>query len=123
NATPGDHPAGIVVGVAQADDGVTVTHRIGVRVHLQVAGELSASLAVTETRASFTPSWIPFAPGTLTVDVDLENNGNVRVGASPVVTAAGPFGIADASAAPPVVELLPGDSTQQQVPVQAWPLA
>src|SRR5690606_31890268 len=57
NATPGDHPAGIVVGVSKGEDGVTVTHRIGVRVHLQVAGELAASLAVTDTHATFAPSW------------------------------------------------------------------
>src|SRR5690606_34130997 len=54
---------------------------------------------------------------------DLENTGNVRVGAAPVVTASGPFGLAGARGAQPVVELLPGDSARQQVQMQAWPLA
>lgn len=124
DATPGDHPAGIVVGLSQeTGDSVMVTHRIGVRVHLQVAGDVASSLAVTGTEATFTPSWIPFAPGTLVVDVDVQNTGNVRIGAAPVVTAAGAFGIGQSTSADAATELLPGDSIHQRVEMTAWPLA
>lgn len=124
DATPGDHPAGIVVGLSQGTgDGVMVTHRIGVRVHLQVAGDVASGLTVTGTDATFTSSWIPFAPGTLVVDVDVQNTGNVRIGAAPVVTAAGAFGIGQSTSADAAAELLPGDSIHQRVELTAWPLA
>ena len=41
DAVPGDHPAGIVVALSKEGDGVTVTHRVGVRLHLQVTGEIT----------------------------------------------------------------------------------
>lgn len=121
-ATPGDHPAGIVVGVPMASDGVTVTHRIGVRLHLQVAGEIAPQLSIQAVEASFTPSLVPFAPGTLAVAYEVENAGNVRLGAASRVGVAGPFGLSPAESANPIVELLPGDVTRQQVEVEAWPL-
>src|SRR5690606_20539605 len=65
DATPGDHPAGIVVAVASEADGVSVKQRIGVRLHLQVSGELAAGLELVDVDRSFTPSLVPFAPGTL----------------------------------------------------------
>ena len=123
DATPGDHPAGIVVGLSQQADDVTVTHRIGVRVHLQVAGDVAAGLTVADAHATFTPSWIPFAPGTLVVDLEVHNTGNVRVGAAPAVAAAGVFGLGQSRSADAAAELLPGDSVRQSVELTAWPLA
>jgi hypothetical protein len=61
--TPGDHPAGVTVGVTGSSDGVTVTNRVGVRVHLQVAGDIAPALQIADVSTTFTPSWIPFAPG------------------------------------------------------------
>lgn len=121
-ATPGDHPAGIVVAVSTAEDGVRVTHRVGVRWHLQVTGELTPALAVQDVRASYTPSWIPFAPGTLHVDYVVMNAGNVRLGANARVDAAGPAELAGAEASQDVGELLPGDSASRSVELSAWPL-
>lgn len=123
DATPGDHPAGIVVGVGSAEgDGVSVQTRVGVRLHLRVTGDVAAGLELEQVGASFTPSWNPFAPGTLTVDYRIGNTGNVRVGSADRVTATGPFAIAPTSgAAEPVHELLPTDEVRRTVTVEAWP--
>ncbi|MDQ1123150.1 hypothetical protein [Microbacterium trichothecenolyticum] len=119
DAVPGDHPAGIVVGVSRGDGGVTVTNRIGVRLHLQVAGDLVAALEVDETNASFRPSWIPFAPGVVRVETRVSNTGNVRLGATSAVAGAG---IDAASSGVEPVELLPGDTTTVVVESSAWPI-
>lgn len=121
-ATPGDHPAGIVVGVPTAADGVTVTHRIGVRLHLRVAGEVTPQLTVRGVETSFAPSLIPFGPGVLTVRYEVENAGNVRLGAASKVHVTGPFGLTSTTTGNPAVELLPGDRTPQQAELTAWPL-
>lgn len=123
DATPGDHPAGITVGVARDSDDVTVRHRIGVRVHLQVFGTLAPALAVTDVTSSFAASANPFEPGTVTVEYTLHNTGNVRLGASERIEVAGAFGLAastNAGAAP--VEILPGTSVRQSSHVTASPL-
>lgn len=123
DAVPGDHPAGIVVALSQRQDGITVTSRTGVRVHLQVAGEIAAALAVTGVDAVFTPSWIPFAPGRLRIAYQLENTGNVRLGAQSDLTATGPWGAAAVASTPTVVdELLPGDAASVVVETDVWPL-
>lgn len=117
--TPGDHPAGIVVGVSRDDDGVTVTNRVGVRAHLQVTGEITPALAIDGVRASFEPSWIPFAPGTLRIETTVVNSGNVRLGAFAGVAGTG---IASASLAGEPAELLPGDSATVVAETSAWPV-
>lgn len=122
DALPGDHPAGIVVGLRQDGQGVTVTHRIGVRMHLQVAGELTPALAVSAAGVSFTPSLIPFAPGTATVDYTVENTGNVRLGAHIASALTGPFGLGAAeTAAEQPTELLPGTSAAGSATVEVSP--
>lgn len=122
DALPGDHPAGVVVGMSAQDDGMTVTHRIGVRLHLQVTGELAPALELREVASSFTPSWIPFAPGTLRVDYEVENAGNVRLGATTLVDASGPFELTSTRGTARVDELLPGDVATGVVETRAWPL-
>lgn len=122
DATPGDHPAGIVVGVRSESGGVGVTQRIGVRLHLQVAGELAPAIEVARSDAAFEPSWMPFAPGTLRLDVELRNAGNVRLGGAVSAQAAGPFGVFPVQGRAEAVELLPGGSTTAVLEVPAWPL-
>ncbi|WP_153008957.1 hypothetical protein [Microbacterium testaceum] len=119
DVTPGDHPAGIVVGVSRSESGVTVTNRIGVRLHLQVAGEIAAALTATEVTSSFRSSWIPFAPGVLRVETRVSNVGNVRLGALTTVTG----GVIDtASSGTEPVELLPGDAANVVTETTAWPV-
>jgi hypothetical protein len=119
DATPGDHPAGVTVGVSQGED-VTVTHRVGVRLHLRVAGDIRPELRLTVSEARFSPSWLPFAPGALLVDYRVENVGNVRLGADVAVEAAGPFGLgATKTGLDPVEELLPGESVERSAEIEA----
>lgn len=119
DATPGDHPAGIVVALSREEDGVTVTNRVGVRVHLQVAGDIVSQLDITGVETSFAASWVPFAPGALRVRMQVENTGNVRVGA---VGGAGAFGATAEPAAAAPIELLPGDTGTVEVELAAWPI-
>lgn len=119
DVTPGDHPAGIVVGVTRSSDGVAVTNRVGVRVHLQVAGDIVPALHVGDVAASFTPSLVPFAPGTLRVETRVENTGNVRLGALAAVSGTG---VDAATLAGDPAELLPGDSTTVVTETSAWPV-
>lgn len=122
DATPGDHPAGIVVGLSTEEAGVTLTHRVGVRVHLQVSGEITPALRVDAATASFTPSWVPFAAGTLTVEYRVTNTGNVRFGASAAADASGPLGLLPAEGRGEAFELLPGGTATQRIEVPLSPL-
>src|SRR5690606_15982159 len=79
DAAPGDHAGGIVASLTTGAGTVAVENRVGVRMLAQVAGELQPALTVQDLRTSFAPSWVPFAPGTLTVDYTVRNDGNVRL--------------------------------------------
>ncbi|GAA1724487.1 hypothetical protein [Aeromicrobium alkaliterrae] len=122
DAVPGDHPAGIAVALSAGGDDLTVTHRVGVRLHLQVAGEIEPALTVDVTETDYRSSWIPFGPGTLTVRYEIENTGNTRVGAGTRVEAAGLLGVGGSEELVTVDELLPGDTTTGVVELDAWPV-
>ncbi|WEK61039.1 MAG: hypothetical protein P0Y60_17320 [Candidatus Microbacterium colombiense] len=124
DASPGDHPAGIVAELLpDAASEVQLASRVGVRVHLRVSGDIMTGVRPQALQASYEPSWNPFAPGILTVRYDLTNTGNVRVGAQTVVDAAGPFGlVASDQAADPQREILPGQSVAAQVEMPMWPV-
>jgi len=129
NATPGDHPAGIAASVTStgAGDGGTsvgVESRVGFRVTTRVTGEVQPVLTVENVKASYAPSWNPFAAGDLTVSYDVANDGNVRLGAEGGVATSALFGaVSDDVAAEPISEVLPGGSLRSRVDVDAvWPL-
>jgi hypothetical protein len=122
NATPGDHPAGIVAELVREGSGVQLSTRVGVRVHLRVTGDLVGELAPEKVDASYTPSWNPFAPGTVTVRYTLANAGNVRLGSQTTVSAAGAFGVGGGSASSEQREILPGDVIEASVELPVWPL-
>jgi hypothetical protein len=124
DATPGDHPAGIVAELLpDAASEVQLASRVGVRVHLRVSGDIEAGVRPEAVQATYEPSWNPFAPGTLVVRYDLANTGNVRLGAEAVVGAAGPFGLlSDESPLLAQRELLPGQSSPAEVRMPVWPL-
>ncbi|WP_069387674.1 COG1470 family protein [Cellulosimicrobium cellulans] len=123
-ATPGDHPAGIVASLSREDaSGVQMETRVGARLHLRVAGDVEPALAVTDVRTTWTPSWNPFAPGELRVDYVVENTGNVRLGADVAATGSGPFGWAGHEGAGTAQrEVLPRQEAAGVVVVDAWPL-
>lgn len=124
NATPGDHPVGVVAElVGGADDVLRLAARVGVRLHLRVTGDVVPRLAPADVSASWEPSWNPFAPGTLRVEYAVTNDGNVRLGAQATATAEGPFGAGATSVTGAGVrEVLPGQSVPAVVEVSVWPL-
>ncbi|MGW6003895.1 WxL protein peptidoglycan domain-containing protein [Oerskovia enterophila] len=127
DATPGDHPAGVVAALARAEgDGSTVAFdtRVGARLHLRVAGDLAPALALTDVRATYEPSWNPFAPGAVRVEYTLANEGNVRLGADTQAAVAGLLGWnAREVVAPAQREVLPGQNTGGTVVLDGvWPL-
>lgn len=124
DAVPGDHPAGIVASsVPAADDGsgVSVTSRLGVRLHLRVAGEAAAAVELDDVSVDYAPSWLPFAPGPARVTYRVTNTGDLRLGAVPDLTVSGPFGLGATTASGEPRELLPGESTVRTVDVEALP--
>ena len=129
NATPGDHPAGIAASVTSTGGGeggtsVGVESRVGFRVTTRVTGEIQPALAVEDVKASYAPSWNPFAAGDLSVSYDVANDGNVRLGAEGQVATSALFGaVTDEATAEPLGEVLPGGSLRSKVAfADVWPL-
>ncbi|MGN6218622.1 MAG: WxL protein peptidoglycan domain-containing protein [Microbacterium sp.] len=125
NATPGDYAGGIVTSltVPDAQTGVNVDRRLGIRVNLRVGGDLAPALAVENLSVSWNGGLNPFAGGDATVTYTLHNTGNAAISADPASTVGGVFGLLavdapDADAAP---ELLPGESVTQTVVVPNVP--
>ncbi|GMA30830.1 hypothetical protein [Litorihabitans aurantiacus] len=124
DVTPGDHPVGLVAQPsAAAGEVVGLDTRVGTRLHLRVAGDVVPTFEVTGVTPVWAPSWNPFAPGTLDLDVTLANTGNVRLGASTSATAAAVLGPVTEVDAVGVREILPGDTATVRLPVgEVWPL-
>ncbi len=123
DASPGDHPAGIVAELLQQGDSpVQFTTRVGVRAHLRVTGDVVANIVPQNIETVYHPSWNPFAPGTLELQYDLANEGNVRLGADVSTQATGLFGISLASASSSTREILPRQSTSVTEELTVWPL-
>ncbi|GAA4770746.1 WxL protein peptidoglycan domain-containing protein [Microbacterium gilvum] len=128
DASPGDHPAGVVTSLVTRTDGepLAVDRRLGIRINLRVAGELAPSAEVVDAQAVFAPSWNPFAGGTVTVTYRLENTGNTRVLADDAVALAGPLGVgAVALGAQTTPEVVPGsvivvERVLADVPAMGW---
>lgn len=113
DARPGDHPGGIVTSSVSSTAGETlaVDRRLGIRVHLRVAGELHPSIDVTDVASDFQPSWNPFDGGTFSVSYTLVNTGDTRVTANDAVAVTGPLGLGGAALTPQATaEVLPGSS-------------
>ncbi|MEU6605735.1 DUF916 domain-containing protein [Streptomyces shenzhenensis] len=115
-ATPGDHVGGIVASLAatttdKKGDRVAVDQRVGARVYLRVAGELTPRLAVEDLRTVYHGTTNPFGTGSATVTYTLRNTGNVRLAAHQTVRVRdGLGGTAKTAKLRDVPELLPGDA-------------
>jgi len=125
NATPGDYAGGIVTSltVPDAETGVNVDRRLGIRVNLRVGGDLAPALAIEDLSVSWNGGLNPFAGGDATVTYTLHNTGNAAISAAAATKVGGVFGLlaADASEADAVPELLPGESLTQTVVVPDVP--
>ncbi|MDG4764172.1 DUF916 domain-containing protein [Solwaraspora sp. WMMD406] len=127
NATPGDHPGGIVASLAatgtdEQGNQVAVDHRVGSRVYLRVTGELRPALDVADLSITHDGTWNPIAGGTVTATFTVRNTGNVRLTGQPDLAVAGPFGSARRTASgDQLPEILPGDSFQTSVRVDGVP--
>lgn len=122
DATPGDHPAGVVAELVEDDATVRLAARVGTRVHLRVTGEVEAGLVPQDVTTRWEPSWNPFAPGTVHVRYTVANTGDVRLGARTETTLAGPFGTGATAAGAELREVLPGGSTVVTSELRTWPL-
>lgn len=127
DAEPGDHAGAVVtsLSVSERRDGVTVDRRLGIRIHLRVAGELTPAMAVEDLHVEHQGSLNPLAPGRAAVTYTVRNTGNTRLSADQDVTVSGPFGVAHVAAADlePVPELLPGETWRVSTTVDdVWPL-
>lgn len=125
NATPGDYAGGIVTSltVPDADTGVNVDRRLGIRVNLRVGGDLAPALAVENLSVSWNGGLNPFAGGDATVTYTLHNTGNAAISADPASAVSGVFGLlaVDAPQADAAPELLPGESVTRTVVVPNVP--
>ncbi|MFY1698194.1 WxL protein peptidoglycan domain-containing protein [Solwaraspora sp. WMMA2101] len=127
NATPGDHPGGIVASLAATGtdaegNQVAVDHRVGSRIYLRVTGELQPGLDMVDLSTTYDGTWNPIGGGTVTTSFTVRNTGNVRLAGRPELTVTGPFGLAGRSvAADPLPEILPGDSFRTTIRVDGVP--
>lgn len=126
DAEPGDHAAGVAASIltSATNDGgasVGVESRVGFRVMTRVTGELQPDVRVSGITTSYRTSWNPFAPGSATVEFDVENSGNARLRVEGAVEASG-----QRVAYPPdenPQELLAGDARHFRVEIDdVWPL-
>ncbi|MDG4762596.1 DUF916 domain-containing protein [Solwaraspora sp. WMMD406] len=123
DATPGDHPAGIVAAVGgTGTDELSVERRVGARVHLRVAGDLTPALVPSDPDTDFVGGWSSDGQGTMHVSYDVVNTGNVRLQGSTTVELRAPFGIwsrtFDVGEVP---ELLPGATFRVELTVEEVP--
>ncbi|WP_341718072.1 hypothetical protein QQG74_30530 [Micromonospora sp. FIMYZ51] len=108
DASPGDHPAGIAATVTSSGGTVAVESRVGFRVMLRASGTITASMTIDDLTAKYTPSWNPFAGGTVQIGWSTTNSGNVSVTGSGRTTVAELFGLVERDTPTEVEEVLRG---------------
>ncbi|WP_083285819.1 WxL protein peptidoglycan domain-containing protein [Microbacterium sp. BH-3-3-3] len=125
DARPGDHAAGIVTSLTSQDASSTlsVDRRLGTRINLRVAGELTPAAAVTGVTASYEGSWNPFDSGRLIVRYSLENTGNTRLTGLETVTTSGLAGVLSSTTTPTqVTEIIPASTIDMEREMPAFSL-
>lgn len=121
-STPGDHAAGIAASILSqgGEDGaaVAVESRVGFRVMVRVAGDVTPRLGV-EASGVYLVDWNPLDAGAVVITTTVTNSGNVRLRAE--ATANGQAVAGDGGDGP--TELLPGDVRTQHIRVpRVWPI-
>jgi len=122
NASPGDHTAGIAVGlvaniVGHNTKNFKFEQRVVAKVYVRVSGTAVPKLEVSNLHASYSGTLNPFGTGDATVSYTVRNTGNVDLGAKQKVSISGLFGDTGSptKAVPVLADLIPGSSTKQTV--------
>lgn len=91
NATPGDHPAGVLA-AATSSGQVKVDRRIANRMYVRVSGKLQPLLTISSFSGTYHPSLNPL-DGSITVSATITNSGNVALEGSSTLSTTTWFGI------------------------------
>ncbi len=125
---PGDHIAGIVasyLGETTAADGqvVKLDRRIGTRVQVRIAGELTPQLVISNLKTRYDGTWNPIGRGSMDVSYRVTNVGNVRMGVDQQIKISSPIGFPSTTVRPaPLTDLLPGNTVEVTEKVSGvWP--
>jgi hypothetical protein len=128
NASPGDHTAGIAVGLVANVEGKSTKNlkfeqRVVAEVSVRVSGTAVAKLDVEKLNARYRNSWNPFGRGSVVLSYLVRNTGNVNLGAAQIVKLSGLFGtLGTVPKLPKIAVLLPGDSAKFAVHIGGvWP--
>jgi hypothetical protein len=128
NASPGDHTAGIAVGlVANVAGKITKNlhfeQRVVAEVAIRVSGIAVAKLQIEKLQATYNNLWNPFGQGSITLTYSVLNAGNVNLGAEQVAKLSGLFGnTGTVPKLPEISELLPGAAARFRVHISGvWP--
>jgi len=117
NATPGDHAAAIVVSLLAKEPKpgggtIIVDHRVGMRVHLRVPGDLKPALAIEKLNVDWNGGGALLGRGDAKVTYLVHNTGNVVMTATGDLALTRVLGLPSVTASvPEVKDLLPGGST------------
>jgi len=128
DAPAGDHVGGVLTSLTITEpdaqgNRVRIERRLGTRLYLRVSGELEPALTFTSLEVDHSPSWNPFAAGSMTVRYRVENSGNVRLRATRAVRVDGSLSLTDRTVeGADLPELLPGGSLELAQEVHGvWP--
>ena len=128
DAPSGDHVGGVLTSLTVTEpdaqgNRVRIERRLGTRLYLRVSGELEPALSFTSLEVDHSPSWNPFAAGSMTVRYRVENTGNVRLRATRAVRVDGAMGSTDRTVeGADLPELVPGGSLELTQAVEGvWP--
>jgi hypothetical protein len=125
-AAAGDHAAGLLAANTSetTDDSgkiIKLERRTGTRAYFRVAGELTPDMTVTDVTASYEQALSPLS-GSAEVQFVVENRGNVRLSATPVVSISGPFGVGKKQVElDPLNNFLPGQTVTLTATVDGAP--
>jgi hypothetical protein len=128
SATPGDHVGGVIaslrtVGSNQTGQTVVLNQRIGTRVFIRVAGQLSPQLTLSGLHASYQGTANPFGTGKVAVTYTVSNSGNVNLAVhDQQVSVSGLIDDTHGARLGNIPLLLPGSAvTQKAVIAGVWP--
>ncbi|HEY3339299.1 MAG TPA: DUF916 domain-containing protein [Propionicimonas sp.] len=110
NATPGDHPAGVLASATTAGQ-VTVDRRIANRMYVRVSGNLQPLLTISSFSGSYHSGLNPL-DGSITVSATITNGGNVALEGATTLSTSTWFGLGvGQTARVDLPEILPGNTS------------